>query len=844
MAALKAASSLEERLQSNPDSLVFSRVADLYRKAGKVDQAIDICQKGIKRNPGYVTGHLVLGRCYLQQKKQKEAVETFSNVCRMDWRNLAAIRMLAGTLQEQGSPEKAGDLYAFLLKLDPYDKLAGRKASRTGETGTINLLEIIGETPAAVFPKTGRSMPPMQEETVKFDRRAPVKEPEISFEAAPLTTGAGSASEEMLTDATAISGSDITDRINSLFGEGTSMPKVNKARPEPPPEKTIPGFEAQPYIDATTVTSDREDIFGKDTIQMPVLKESAQPGTPLEVELEETMIMDADEAMILKGDSGIRIKDTGAPATLKPPAPEKKEVNQILEQAGTREILKDTFAQQADISAVDELAGKTPENLNDIISEMTREEAAAPPVEEAPDAAVFEPTKEPSASVKAERSAEDTISGDDVFARLDGIFKDKKKKHEKEPPAAKEQPVPKTGKGKTSASEFTETISIEKAEVTKDSEKTATLPSPDDTISGDDVFARLEGIFTGGKRKKKENVPKSAPESADEPAAVQIDKKEETDTTFKRAETVSTEPRAGKPAAINDLGKNTDEGPEITVVEMPAPVIPSPFNAGADQTESFEETLIFETPGEISGSKKDEDRPTADHEDTLSLSETINATKIEPPSLKKDENRPTADNEDTLSLSETISATKTDDTDIDKKAPAPGKLKDEDAKESTAVFEDFAPGPAPEAPTAPPDVPAFEPKPDAPAVTDIIANIDKKDNPDDLPDQVLSPTLANIYLEQGQPQFALKIYRRLAAKDPGNEEFQRQIGELEKTIAHGADAVRPQKPKRSKARKKASPVRTRSSARPGESKDILPLAGVRLRKKLKPKRRGFARRRK
>ena len=839
MAALKAASSLEERLRSNPDSLVFSRVADLYRKAGKTDQAIDICQKGIKRNPEYVTGHLVLGRCYLQQKKQKEAAETFSNVCRMDWRNLAAIKMLAGTLQEQGSPEKAGDLYSFLLKLDPCDKIAARKASRTGDTGTIGLMEIIGETPAAAFPKIDSDSAFVPQETVKFDRRPPVKEPEMPFEAAPLTAGAGSASEEMLTDATAISGSDITDRISSLFGEGTAMPKVNKARTEPPQEKKMPGFEAQPYIDATTVTSDREDILGKDTIQMPVLKESAQGGSPGEIELEETMIMDAADAMVLKGDSGIRIKDTGVPATLTPSAQEKKEADRILEQDRTQEILKDSIVQQSDISAVDELAGKTTENLDDLISEMTKEEPAEASAEKAIDAAVFEPSKEPAASVKAERGADETISGDDVFARLDGIFKDKKKKHEKEPPAAKEQPVPKTGKGKTSDSEFTETISIGKSEVTEDSEKTATLPSPDDTISGDDVFARLDGIFNPGKKKKKEAARKAA-EELEAATVTQPDKKEET-ATFKRDETVSVEARPEVLAEKKDDSKNADEGPEITAVEMPAPSIPSPFKANADQSESFEETLIFETPGEISGSKNEKVTPPAEHEDTLSLSETISATKIEPPASKKEEVKQAAENEDTLSLSETISAAKKDDTDIDRKAPPAKKPKDEDSRESTAVFEDFTPGAAPEASR---DVPAFEPKPGAPAVSDIIANIDKKDNPDDLPDQVLSPTLANIYLEQGQPQFALKIYRRLAAKDPGNEEFQRQIGKLEKTIANGADAVRTQKPKRSKARKKASPVRTRTSARPDEINNILPLAGVRLRKKMKPKRKSSARRRK
>jgi len=117
---------------------------------------------------------------------------------------------------------------------------------------------------------------------------------------------------------------------------------------------------------------------------------------------------------------------------------------------------------------------------------------------------------------------------------------------------------------------------------------------------------------------------------------------------------------------------------------------------------------------------------------------------------------------------------------------------------------------------------------------DIAADITKDDNPDDLPDQVLTPTLANIYLQQGQPQFALKIYQRLAEKDRDNAELRRQIEEVEKIIAKGPDnAVQPPKPKRSKPRKKTIKAATEQTAAAGEV--IPPLAGVRLRKKIKPK---------
>jgi hypothetical protein len=356
-------------------------------------------------------------------------------------------------------------------------------------------------------------------------------------------------------------------------------------------------------------------------------------------------------------------------------------------------------------------------------------------------------------------------------------------------------------------------------------EKTTAVPAPDDTISGDDVIVRLDGIFDGEEKKKKEEEA----ESSDVPAVPPPAKQEETDTFKTRLLDEKVKPDTAD-SKEKDGDGSTDEGPERTAVEFRAPSIPSPFASKTGLTESSDETLIIESPSEITASKKKEEKPQENIEDTLSLSETLTATGVE--AAKNSENR--QKKEDTLSLSETISSTKTGDADA---GPPPGKEpKTDEGRESTAVFEDFSTGGSATAPAA--DIPVFEPKKAAPSAADIAANIDKKENPDDLPDQVLSPTLANIYLEQGQPQFALKICRRLAAKDPGNEELKRKTAELENIIAKkGSDAPRPSRPRRGRARKKAPAARGASPSSPDDSKVMLPLAGVRLRKKPGPKRR-------
>lgn len=71
---------LEEQLQQNPTTILFARLADIYLDMKKVDEAIEICEEGIKKHPYYVTGHMVLGKCYLEKKQHDQAEKEFKRV--------------------------------------------------------------------------------------------------------------------------------------------------------------------------------------------------------------------------------------------------------------------------------------------------------------------------------------------------------------------------------------------------------------------------------------------------------------------------------------------------------------------------------------------------------------------------------------------------------------------------------------------------------------------------------------------------------------------------------------------------------------------------------------------
>ena len=228
---------------------------------------------------------------------------------------------------------------------------------------------------------------------------------------------------------------------------------------------------------------------------------------------------------------------TGAPGVMKPPAADTK----------TQEILKETIAQPADALAAEELIEKPPESLDELLSDKNK--VPLPPEDVAASAAVIEPRSEALAGT----AAEDTISGDDVVERLEGIFKEKKEKHKK---VVKEKVEPKPEAA--TAKERTAAIPLGMPGE-NDVEKTATfLPSADDTISGDDVVERLEGIFKEKKKKQKKDIQKPDPEPAAK-AVPRTEKKEETDTFYLEQRD------AGTNASSTQAPNAQDDGSESAV---------------------------------------------------------------------------------------------------------------------------------------------------------------------------------------------------------------------------------------------------------------------------------------
>lgn len=112
---------LKLRLQSNPNSYLFARLADELLKMGDINEAIQICENGLKRHPYYVTGHFVMGKCYFKKKLYDQAEKEFKRVLFFDPKFLAAHKYYAELMKQIGWESAAESCYVRILQIDPHD---------------------------------------------------------------------------------------------------------------------------------------------------------------------------------------------------------------------------------------------------------------------------------------------------------------------------------------------------------------------------------------------------------------------------------------------------------------------------------------------------------------------------------------------------------------------------------------------------------------------------------------------------------------------------------------------------------------------------------------------------
>jgi tetratricopeptide (TPR) repeat protein len=98
---------LRKRLQKDSGSIAFAQLAEEYRRAGRFQEAIDVCQAGLARHPGYLSARVTLGRALLEIGDIDGAQRELNDVLRVAPDNLSAIRGIAEVHRKKGEIPEA-----------------------------------------------------------------------------------------------------------------------------------------------------------------------------------------------------------------------------------------------------------------------------------------------------------------------------------------------------------------------------------------------------------------------------------------------------------------------------------------------------------------------------------------------------------------------------------------------------------------------------------------------------------------------------------------------------------------------------------------------------------------
>lgn len=118
MASSARIDELRKKFEENPRRY-FAPLANEYRKAGQIDQAIAICREYLPQQPGHMSGHIVYGQALYEARLFEESKGVFETALSLDPENLIALRHLGDIALLIGDSDAARTWYRRVLEADP-----------------------------------------------------------------------------------------------------------------------------------------------------------------------------------------------------------------------------------------------------------------------------------------------------------------------------------------------------------------------------------------------------------------------------------------------------------------------------------------------------------------------------------------------------------------------------------------------------------------------------------------------------------------------------------------------------------------------------------------------------
>ena len=118
MASTARIDELKKKFDENPRRY-FAPLANEFRKAGDIDQAIMICEEFLPQQPGHMSGHIVYGQALYEAARFAESRTVFETALGLDPENLIALRHLGDIALKSGDDAGARSWYLRVLDADP-----------------------------------------------------------------------------------------------------------------------------------------------------------------------------------------------------------------------------------------------------------------------------------------------------------------------------------------------------------------------------------------------------------------------------------------------------------------------------------------------------------------------------------------------------------------------------------------------------------------------------------------------------------------------------------------------------------------------------------------------------
>ncbi len=104
------------------ESILFAHKADLLLDEDEVDQAVELCEEGVKRFPFYPEGYVQLARCYQLKEQYDQAVEAYQKALFDQPSHIRALKGLAYLYYKMRNKEAGESALLSAYLYDPFDE--------------------------------------------------------------------------------------------------------------------------------------------------------------------------------------------------------------------------------------------------------------------------------------------------------------------------------------------------------------------------------------------------------------------------------------------------------------------------------------------------------------------------------------------------------------------------------------------------------------------------------------------------------------------------------------------------------------------------------------------------